>query len=89
MKKIHCDIFFIYFQDSLAEDIRKAKRKNRSANDKATLILTRIMVNCIVLLVLAGALFLVYFTTDKLLEVSRGLMTKYICSLNNPKWAPK
>ena len=89
MKKIHCDIFFIYFQDSLAEDIRKAKRKNRSANDKATLILTRIMVNCIVLLVLAGALFLVYFTTDKLLEVSRGLMTKYICSLNNPKLAPK
>lgn len=59
------------FKDCLAEDIRKQKRKNRSTNDKATLIMIRILVNCIVLLVLGGCLFLVYFTSDKLLELQK------------------
>lgn len=59
------------FMDCLAEDLRKIKRKNRSANDKATLYLTRIMVNCVVIVVLGGCLFLVYFTSDKLLELQK------------------
>lgn len=50
--------------------MQKLRRENRSANVRATVYLTRILVNCFVLSLLAGATFLVYFTTDKLLQAS-------------------
>lgn len=57
------------FKACLEEELNKRRREERSANDEATIFFIRVLVNCFVLGLLGGSLFLVYFTTDKLLEL--------------------
>ncbi|WAQ97237.1 TMC7-like protein [Mya arenaria] len=56
-------------RSSLEEETNKRRREDRTANKVATITFIRIMVHSTVLGLLAGSLFLVYYTTDKLLQL--------------------
>ncbi|WAQ97180.1 TMC7-like protein [Mya arenaria] len=56
-------------RSSLEEETNKRRREDRTANEVATITFIRIMVHSTVLGLLAGSLFLVYYTTDKLLQL--------------------
>ncbi|KAL4239706.1 ion transport [Mactra antiquata] len=65
--KVKSTNLYTEYKACLDEEIQKRRRENRSANDQATIFFIRVLVNCFVLALLGGSLFLVYFTTDKLL----------------------
>ncbi|XP_052766878.1 transmembrane channel-like protein 7 isoform X2 [Mya arenaria] len=60
---------YFEFKSSLEEETNKRRREDRTANKVATITFIRIMVHSTVLGLLAGSLFLVYYTTDKLLQL--------------------
>ncbi|KAH3871075.1 hypothetical protein DPMN_034269, partial [Dreissena polymorpha] len=62
------NLYFEY-KSCLDEEIQNRRRENRDANDTATITFIRILVNCFVVVLLGASFFLVYFTTDKLLEL--------------------
>ncbi|XP_060592581.1 transmembrane channel-like protein 7 [Ruditapes philippinarum] len=65
--KVKSANLYTEFKSCLDEEIQKKRRENRSPNDQATIFFIRVLVNCFVLALLGGSLFLVYFTTDRLL----------------------
>jgi len=62
-------IISISFQSTIQEATNNKRRENRSANETATIVMIRILLNCLVIALLGGSLYLVYYTTDQLLQV--------------------
>lgn len=69
--KVKSANLYTEYKACLDEELQKKRRENRSTNDQATIFFIRVLVNCFVLALLSGCLFLVYFTTDKLLELQK------------------
>ena len=61
---------FVILQTDLEEERQKLKRAKRTGWDKAKLYLLRLVINLIVFAILAGAAYLIYYTSDFAVLVS-------------------
>lgn len=59
------------FKADLLEQSKRLEREGRTGNQKLILFIIRFFVNVLVLIILGGCGYLIYYTTDKLLELRK------------------
>ncbi|KAL8601470.1 hypothetical protein ACOMHN_000412 [Nucella lapillus] len=57
------------FKADLLEQSKRLQRENRTYREKVKLVFVRIAINFVVLAMLGGSIFLIYFTTNSLLDL--------------------
>ena len=65
----HCECFCDFEQAELNDQRKEWKREKRSTTENATLYLVRFLINILVLGLLGGALYLITFTAEQMIEV--------------------
>lgn len=64
-----CDFIFVFIKAELNDQRKEWRMQERSTTELAQLYLVRILINFLVLALLGGALYLITFTAEQMIEV--------------------